>query len=343
VTSHLLTQKFAEDGWLDPIPDNLMGWLKENFDQVYRDSFTNKGKVYGLSDVHGFQILFHNLDHYKEVGLAAPPSTMDELMSHARKLVKFDAQKNMVRSGVSLRISGGGSGVAEKFNIFLFANGGAVMEPAGPGKWKANFANEAGYKAFNFYMEALHKYKVDSYEVKHDEEAFLLGNTSQFNRETYVIGNAVKRAPQMNYGIAQAVKGTQRATNLNLDGWIVASSGKNKDAAWDFAKYLNKDKYLVMMMRDVGWICTRSGVDYSEVYAKEPHFKQALDRPKDMKLIMHPPAVSNNEVFTKFASRLVEAYADASMLDNRDKIMKFLKEASEEVNQILKAGNEYGE
>ena len=218
------------------------------------------------------------------------------------------------------------------------------MAPTGPGKWKANFANEAGYKALNFYLQALHKHKVDSYKVKHDTEAFILGNTSQFNRETDVIGRSKKRAPYMNYGIAQVVKGdVQRATNLNSDGWIVASSSKNKDIAWDFAKYLNKDKYLVMMMRDVGWICTRKGVDYSEVYKKEPHFEQALARPKDMKLIVAPSAVSFGEVYTKFSSRLVEVYTDASMLDNRDKIMKFLQEASEEANKILKSNNEYGD
>jgi hypothetical protein len=105
--------------------------------------------------------------------------------------------------------------------------------------------------------------------------------------------------------------------------------------------YLNKDKYLVKMMQEVGWICSRKGVDYSEVYQHEPHFKQALDRPADMKLISSAPLAAVTEVYTKFAERLVAVYPDASMVDNKPKIMKFLKDAANEVKGILKANNEY--
>ena len=93
----------------------------------------------------------------------------------------------------------------------------------------------------------------------------------------------------------------------------------------------------------IGWFCTKKGVDYSAAYAKEPHFEQAFDRPKELKLIVAPPATSFVEVYTKFSSRLVEAYTDASLLDNRTKIMQLLKEAEKEANDIIKSNGEYAE
>jgi multiple sugar transport system substrate-binding protein len=264
-------------------------------------------------------------------------------MAYSRKLAKYDSKGNLVRSGISLRISGGGTGVTEKFEIFLFANKGSVLKQTTPGKFKANFANETGYKALNFYLEALYKYKVDSFNIKHDAEAFEQGLTSQFNRESYVVGDINKNAPGLNYGIAQVPEGSQYATNLNVGGMIIPTSSKNKDIAWDFAMFLDKDQYLAKLMKDTGWIYSRKDVNYSEVYKIEPHYEQALTRPANMKLYLPMRAVSNNEVYTKLADRLVNVFGDSSMVDNKAKIMKFLKTEEAEVNGILKSNNEYGQ
>ncbi len=343
-TNNLTVHPFVEAGFVKPVPEKMKTWIQQDWDSTYYTPFMADGAIYSVPWAQGFQVFYYNLDHYKEAGITAPPKNLDELMDHARKLAKYDKAGNLVRSGISLRLSGSGMGIAQKFENFLFANGGSVLEPTGEGKWKANFHNEAGYKAMNFYLEAVHKYKVDSVMSKGDAEAFVLGLTSQFNRETWVIGEMKSRAPSVNYGISQIPGGSAGvATNLVSGGMSVPTSTKNEELAWDFLMYLNSDKYLVQMMRDVGWICTRSGVDYSEVYELEPHFEQALDRPKDMKLIPGAPAVSFTEAYTKFAARLVEAFADSSMLDNEPKIMKFLKECSDEVNDILRSNGEYGE
>jgi multiple sugar transport system substrate-binding protein len=338
---YFIANQFIKEKMLDPAPVTVNKWLKKNFDPAYLNLFTSNKKIYGIPTVQGFQVLYYNKDHYKSAGLVNPPKNLAELMSYARKLAKYDDKGNLTRAGISLRISGGGMGVAEKFEVFLFANRGSVLKQTAPGKLKANFANEAGYKALNFYLQALHKYKVDSFNIKHDSEAFELGLASQFNRETWVIGDIKKRAPGLSYGIAQVPGESQLATNLVLDGLIVPANGKNKNVAWDFSMYLNKDKYLAKMMKEVGWICSRKGVDYSEVYKSEPHFEHALNRPSNMKLISSLPVISVTEAYTKFAERLVAVYPDASMVDNKPKIMKFLKDAANEVNEILKTNNEY--
>jgi multiple sugar transport system substrate-binding protein len=341
--SQFQANQYMKEKMIDPAPANVTKWLKKSYDNVYLDLFTSGKNISAIPSIQGFQVLYYNKDFYKSAGLTEAPKNLTELMNYSRKLTKYDNKGNVVRSGISLRISGGGSGVAEKFDVFLFPNGGSVLKQTAPGKFKANFDNEAGYTALNFYLEALYKYKVDSFNIKHDSEAFELGLAAQFNRETWVIGDIKTRVPGLNYGIAQVPGGSKRATNLALDGFIIPSSGKNKDLAWDFAMYMNNDKYVVQMMKEVGWISSRKGVDYSEVYKIEPHFEQAASRPANMKMFAAPPIVSVTEVYTKFAGRLVEGFADSSMVDNKPKIMAFLKDAAKEVNEILKSNNEYGE
>jgi len=336
-----LAQRSGGQGFLDPVPSSYNSWLKQSYEPVFTESLTWGGKVYGVPSIHGFPLLYYNLDDYKAAGLTRPPATLDELMEGARKLTKYDANGKVIHSGISLRLAGQGSGGAEKWEAFLFANDGMVMRSTGPSTWKAGFNNEAGYLALNFYLNALHKYTGDSPDVLHDEAAFTGGVTSQFNRETYIIGSMKKNAPQRAYGITQVVGGTTRGTNVNVVGLVVPSSGKNKDIAWDFAKFAMQDKYCVQMMRDVGWIYCRSGVDYSSVYATEPHFKQALDRPKGFVLNPAAAAVSYAEVMTALAGALTVAYTDASLMDNKPKIMEWLAVQEDVVNKILAKNKEF--
>ncbi len=337
-----LTQRNAAQGFLDPVPAALNAWLKQNYEPVYTDALTYNGKTYGIPEVQGFQLLFYNLDDYAAAGITKPPATLDDLMENAKKLTKYDANGKVTHSGISLRLSGQGSGIAEKWEIFLFAGGARVLESTGPGTWKAGFNNDAGYNALNFYLNALYKYKVDSFDVQHDEASFVAGISSQFNRETYIIGSMKKNAPDKKYAITQVVGGPGgRATNLNVDGLVVPASGKHKAIAWDFCKFMQEDKYAVQMMRDVGWTVSKKGVDYSSVYAIEPHFKQALDRPAGFKLFVSHPAVSWAEVYTNLASALTVAYTDASLMDNKPKIMAWLAAQAEAANKVLEKNNEF--
>jgi multiple sugar transport system substrate-binding protein len=336
-----LTLRNGSQGFLDPVPAQYADWIKQNYDTVYTDALTNSGKLYGMPFMQGFQVLYYNLDDFAAAGITKPPATLTELMDTAKKLTKYDANGKVTHSGISLRLSGQGSGIAEKWEIFLFANGGMVLEPTGPGKWKAGFNNDAGYEALNFYLNALYKHKVDSFDVQHDQAAFVGGVASMFNRETNIIGAMRDQAPTKKYGITQAVGASSRGTNLNVGALVVPSSGKHKAIAWDFVKYLMQDKYAVQMMRDVGWIYCRKGVDYAAVYAKEPHFQQSLDRPAGFKLYVSPPAVSWAEVYTNLATALTVAYTDASLMDNKPKIMAWLAAQADAANKVLQNNKEF--
>ena len=338
-TSHFFARRFIERNLFAEVP--YADWVTENYNEVNRELFAFNGQFYGVPWIQGTQLLFYNTEHYEAAGIPGPPQTLDELMDYARKLAVKDDNGLLQRSGISLRLSGGGQGVAEKFDIFLFANGGSVLQEVSNGRWRANFNNDAGYEALNFYLQALHKYKVDSTSVKSDAEAFIAGVTSQFNRETWVIGNARNTAPDLRYGIAPVVGGGERATNFVGNGLIVPATGTNLEAAWDFIRFISGDRYLVMMLGESGWIPQKKGVDYSSVFEVEAHFEQALNMPEDLRYVPTPTASSAAEAYTSFSARLVEAFGMEELTDDRTAIMEFLQEAADEVNAILMENGEY--
>ncbi len=71
--------------------------------------------------------MYYNKTLFKEAGIAEPPATFPELIEAAQKLVKFDSSGKMTRSGISLRLSGQGSGITEKFRYLLEGAGGSVI------------------------------------------------------------------------------------------------------------------------------------------------------------------------------------------------------------------------
>src|SRR5260221_1377698 len=120
--------------------------------------------------------MFYNKAMFKEAGIAEPPATMPDLIAAAQKLVKFDASGKMTRSGVSLRLSGQGSGIAEKFRYILTGAGADTIVPTPSGKWHNGYDNDGGRTALQFVLDAVPKYKNDEPKVPHDGHALRTRN-----------------------------------------------------------------------------------------------------------------------------------------------------------------------
>ena len=123
-----ISVNFAGAGLIAPNPPDIDAFLKSG---AYRPElvkvFTFGGKTYGLPFLFSTPAMFWNRAMFKEAGLEGPPKTYVELMDAARKLVKFDSTGKMTRSGISLRLSGQGSGIGEKFRFVLEPAGGSLI------------------------------------------------------------------------------------------------------------------------------------------------------------------------------------------------------------------------
>ncbi|WP_315837787.1 ABC transporter substrate-binding protein [Bradyrhizobium prioriisuperbiae] len=326
--------RYLNNDLLPKAPANVVGFVGNpaNFSAFFRDSASLGGAVYGVPLFHGQVSLFYNLDMFREAGLTRPPATMAEYDAYAEKLTRRDSAGKSTVSGWSLRLSGGGQGIAEKFWINLFQFGGNILSPTADGKWRVTLVNEAGRNALKQYLVNVHKTKTVSPEMPADAEAFERGQTAMFIRESWVIADIAKKAPSLNYATAPLPRGSiSIPTNL-----YVSAKGAEADAAWAFALAANEPDNQIWLLKNVGWLPSRANIDYSPVTTSVPAFSAFVDYPKDYGFFALPAIDASEEVLARVAARLVTAFADSKLADDDKAIDANLLATETEVNGILK-------
>lgn len=341
----ILSISFIEAGMIKPNPPAIDKQLRGG---AYRDAsvsqFTTDGKTYGLPMLFSTAAMLWNKAMFKEAGIAGPPEDFDELMAAARKLVKFDAAGKMTRSGVSLRLSGQGSGIAEKFRYVMEPAGASLVVPAKGGKYHQGYDNQAAADTLKFYVDAVQTYKVDDPKVQHDADAFVAGNTAMLFREAWVIGQIQQQNPSLDYGVAPIPawkKGMPKKALMQHDGLYVNGKSKNQDAAYDFMLFLTNPENSVKLTVMSGWVAARTDVDWSPLLQKTPQFAGFTSPPKDVQFFADPVMGAWNEVESRLADLLPDAYVNPAMQDPANRAA-FFKKASAQTDKILKDNDLYG-
>lgn len=330
-------------GYLEPLPKNVVAWVKKSFPDYSLASVTSdKGEIFTFPWLNSLKLMFYNKDHFKEAGITKTPETIDEMLEMGKKLTKRDAKGNLTRVGLDLRLAGGGFGTSQKYwTQAMIPYGAKVLEKVG-NKWRAGYDNEAGRKALQFYIDSVHKYKVDSLDVKSDAEAFGLGLTSMFQREAWVVGYMKKNAPNINYGVFLMPRGPGGwGTVGNSMGLSIPKSCKYKKETFDFAMFMMNDEMSRATFADSGWQPFRKGVDYSDLYKKRPQletFIKAAETPGHA-VLDYENIEPIFEIHSRMADRLMAAFKRADLVDNPSGIAKVVRGMAKETNSIL---DEYG-
>ncbi|MFT7211738.1 MAG: multiple sugar transport system substrate-binding protein [Granulosicoccus sp.] len=325
--------RYIVNDLLKPAPANVAEFVNDssNFEAFFQETATVNGEVYGVPVFRGQGALFYNTDMLAAAGLEGPPKTMEDYDTYASKLTQRDGDGNPTVSGWSLRLSGGGGGIAEKFWINMHQFGGTMLEQDGD-NYRAGYASDAGLAALRQYVNAVSGEKTVSADMPADSTAFQRGQTAMFIRESWVIGDTEKKAPDLNYKTALLPRGSI-ALPVNL--YVSGGSDEAQQAAWDFAVAANEPEHLVWMLDNVGWLPNRGGVDYSGVVAAKPQFSAFVDLPDNYVFFTLPSIEPINEILTRFAAKLVEAFVDESLVGDDAAMMAMLDSAAEETNKIL--------
>lgn len=335
-TTSYVMRKFIDAGWLDPNPEAIDAFLQGGlFGDFYVNDLTIGGKTYGLPLFQGRQVMFYNTAMFREAGLPGAPTTWDEVIEYSQKLAQYGDNGELLRSGISLRKSGGGSGVAEKWRFWLYPAGGDIVEEVSPGKWRNGYNNQAGQEALALYVDLLHKYNVDDFRVKADSDGFVLETHAMFTRESWVVGHMQQYAPEVEYDTAPLPVHHRAGTISNLVNMYVTKSSKNPDVAWDFLQFMFKPEYQKLMLSEVGWFPCLDA-DYEEILEGTPQYRAFMDLPEGFELYGIPPLACFDEIQTKLAERLISAFMDASLVDNPEGIAKVLADAAAETDAILR-------
>lgn len=341
-----ISVNFIDAGLILPNSSDIDQYLRSGaWSKTIIDVFTRDGKSYGLPLLLSTAALYYNKTMFKEAGIAGPPSTFAEMMDFARKLVKFDASGKMVRSGMSLRLSGQGSGIAEKFRFILEPAGGSLIVKTPSGKYHQNYDNEAGRAALQYYIDAVQKYKVDDPKVQHDADAFVAGNTAMLFREAWVIGEIQAKNPSLDYGTAVIPAWTSGGPNkMLLQPWGIYVNGKssNQDAAWDFLKFLTSPDNMLRLTTMTGWVAARQDVDWKPLLQKIPQFEVFVSQPKSVEFYVEPVLPPWDEIETRLADQLPAAYVDPSLKDDPAKVADMIHKWATQTDDILKEADLYG-
>ncbi|HHY46410.1 MAG TPA: extracellular solute-binding protein [Firmicutes bacterium] len=341
-TSTYVMQKFIDAGLIDPNPPKVDKFLKSGvYDPFYVTLNTSEGKTYGVPFFQGRQVMFWNTQMFKEAGLSHAPTTWEEVIDFSRKLAKYDAQGNLSRAGISLRKSGGGSGVTEKWWFWVYPAGGSIVEQVSKDKWRNGYDNDAGRSALKLYIDLIHKYKVDSHKIKADAEGFALQTHAMFTRESWVVGYMKQNAPSVQFDTAPLPKNKRAGTICTLMNFYVTKSSKNPEAAWDFVLFMMRPEYQKYLLSKVGWFPCRTDVDYEEIYKQVPQYRAFMALPAGYQLYAYPSLACYDEIQTKLSERLIQAFLDASLVDNPGKIARVISDAARETDDILRANGVY--
>jgi multiple sugar transport system substrate-binding protein len=327
-------RRFLEASLLKAAPDTVSQFVSSeaSYEPHIRASASFNGKVYGVPLFRGQSALYYNTEMFEKAGLSSPPKTMAEFTEYAKKLTQRDASGIPVVSGWSLRLTGGGQGIAEKFWINLHQFGGALLKQTPDGKWSAGYATPEGRAALKQYVENVQVFKTVTPEMKADAEAFELGQTAMFIRESWVIGDIKQKAPNLKYATAPLPVGSiGLVTNL-----YVSSENEKGKLAWEFAMTANEPDQLLWELENVGWLTNRKDVDYAPVIKKIPALDAYINYPKNYTFFTLPAIAPIEEILTRFAARLTKAYTDPALAKSDAAIDAVLSDAATETNNILK-------
>jgi multiple sugar transport system substrate-binding protein len=339
--------QFIEGGFIDPNPPDVDQYFKGGgWNKVVVDALSLNGETYGLPlQDYGRPAMFYNKSHFREAGIEKVPTTSPELIDAARKLVKFDSTGKMTRSGISLRLSGQGSGVAQKFLFVLAPAGGSVLTRTASGKWRNNYDNASGRDALKFYVDAVQTHKIDDPRVPHDADAFVAGQTAILLREAFVIGDIQKKNPSLDYGVAPIPRwkeGGPYKMLVSSGAIYVNGRSSNKTPAYDFIKYVANPENSLRLTTMTGWISMRQDIDWAPLLQKTPQFGEFVSPRKDTEFFTEPTLSVREEINTKLADRLVAAFVDPSLKDNPDKIAEAIRQMAGQTDQLLKSAGLYG-
>ena len=336
-------RKYIEPGLIPKNPDSVTKIVSDNtiFPKELTDNLVFNNTYYGMPFYQGRHAVYYNTDYFTAAGLSNGPQTMDDLATYAQKLVKVEGG-NMTVSGLSLRLTGAGSGIAEKFMMWLYPNGGNILAKTADGKYHNDYNNDAGLKTLKMYIDMVYKLKIDDPKVAHDTAAFQAGQTAMFARESNVVGDTATKAPNLKYSTVPMPKGVRWGDLSSPIGLYTSRTTKNAETAWDFIMFSQQEKYLNLLLTDIGWIPQRQDYTYADALKSRPQYAAFIFKDPNYKLFVTPAIAPFDELETKLADRLSKAYLDPSLLDNEAKMKQVLADAAKETDDILKKANLYG-
>ncbi|MFI5368810.1 MAG: extracellular solute-binding protein [Spirochaetia bacterium] len=261
---------WVKSGYIQALPDSAFSssYLAKTFYPFVAQSVSFGGKNYSVPTAVRTLALIYNKKLFREAGLDpnVPPRTLDELLTDARRLSKYDAQGNLVQAGLLMQPSGQGHVWIREV---LFRQFGAT--PYSADGRTVTYDSPAGIQAFQWYTDRITKDKVGYPNFSTDDPTAFTAQKGAMNIDgSFRIAtlNAVKT---LEWGAAElptymGVKSNFASfwTNAIVNG----VTGAKLDAAVKFLTFLTSPEVQEQWLQKVGELPATPSL--SDKYKNDP-------------------------------------------------------------------------
>ncbi|MFA7308967.1 MAG: sugar ABC transporter substrate-binding protein [Patescibacteria group bacterium] len=278
---------------LAPAPDTIISLDQFNSEFVpsaYQD-FTDNNKIFALPLYTDNLALFYNKQLLNKAEIYNAPTTWDEVISYAKlmtKTVPGDPTK-IAQAGIAM---GTASNINRPSDILLALMYQTQTPLISDDKRTYNFnqfrkgpdgnPEYPGTESLSFYT-AFATAGKQSYtwgkDLDNSLTAFANGKVGMMIGYNYMIPQLERLNPNMSYGIVkfpQIKLAPEPITISNYWGWGVSRTSANKDAAWEFLRYLSNDQALSSYLSATGRISPKKIRSGGSVFEQQAQYAKTI-------------------------------------------------------------------
>lgn len=230
-------------GSLYPAPAKVFseGDYSQRFYPVAKDSAVFDGKVYAVPTYYDGLVLVYNKKHFEEEGQVSPPTSWEEFRRLAFNLTKRDEKTgDILRAGAAI-------GTADNIEFFsdivgvLFAQAGVSV----PDQLDSRPARDS----LAYYVLFSKADKTWDSTLPEASVAFIQEKVSMIFIPSWNLQELIKAKPDMQIGVAPLPQVLPNTPASWASFWMYAvpAVSPNKEAAWDFIKFLSQDDTQLLM------------------------------------------------------------------------------------------------
>lgn len=265
--------RYVEYGVLAGLDPSVVDYeqVLEDFVPATTSYLVSDGVVYGLpTDVQTI-VLFYNTAIFEEVGLPGPPSTWDELVEYALRIVKRD------ESGMTTRMGAAHGSYTPVILSFLAQTGTEFLSDDG----KALFSNEEALEAFAWVCGWITEYGIEDLNMGSRWTAFRNQELGMVMAHPAMLGSFRSTHPDLPIGIAQIPVKTEGEPRTNvLTNWAYVQSARAEGnaVATEWIAYLTSEEAERRWTIETGELpALRSLIGDTTLIDEEPLLREPLN------------------------------------------------------------------
>lgn len=196
--------------------------------------------------------LYYNKDLLNAAGIPNPPETWSQFQEDVKKLVKLDAQGDIVQAAAGIGTANNVERGIDILMALMMQNGAQMADEQGnptfqavPQALQGQREDPPANQALEFYADFANPTK-ETYTWNNTQpnsfDAFVHGQSAFFFGYSYHLPQIRAANPKLNLGISKLpqIEGNPVKNQANYWFWVVSKKTKNSDVAWNYLNFLIK-------------------------------------------------------------------------------------------------------